>query len=112
MRKSLFAAFDCQAYFDASPRAIAVDAIRALNGDALANRSGKPKMTALVLCAAMTAGDRHRLSLDFVNALTASDQLQIKDERSAAPAMRDAIVEDEAQASRRRRYGRTRHQSR
>jgi ParB family chromosome partitioning protein len=99
IRKSLASAFDYQTYFEASPRDVAIAAIRALDGDALANDSGKLKKPELVLRAAALASDKHWLPVDFDAAIGASSEPKVKDRRSTAQAMRDAIVQDEAKQS-------------
>lgn len=84
--------FDYRGYFEGNGRDVAIEALRALAGDAEANAAGKLKKPELVARAARLAQDRRWLP----EALTAPIAgPAARDERSTAQAMREAIEADE-----------------
>ncbi len=86
---------DYRGYFESSPRDAAIEAIRAVDGDAAANEAGRLRKPELVKRAALLGQDRAWLPEIFTAAIRAADT-SIKDERSTAQAMREAIDADEA----------------
>lgn len=91
LRADICAALDYKGFFAASPREKALDAIRALDGEAAAVDAGKLRKPKIVERAALLAKDRHWLP-ETLTALLAAGS---KDERSTAQAMVEAIEADE-----------------
>jgi ParB family chromosome partitioning protein len=90
---------DFEAYFKAEPRDEAIDAIRAMDGQAAASDAGKLKKPELAKRAAILAQDRAWLPVVFAEALGGESRevaAPDPDMRSTAEAMRDAIDVDEA----------------
>ncbi|WP_424363569.1 ParB/RepB/Spo0J family partition protein [Methylocystis parvus] len=99
IRGALCESFDQEAFFKASPRDIAVDAIRAIDGEAAAAEAGKLKKPELVKRAALLAKDRFWLPAILDDAVRSPEEREAAapapDARSTAEAMRDAIEADE-----------------
>lgn len=84
---------DREAYFKAETKETAVEAIRAMEGDAAANEASRLKKADLARRAALLAADRHFLPEPLRSAVDARP----KDLRSTARAMLEAIEADEAE---------------
>jgi ParB family chromosome partitioning protein len=95
-------AFDYEAYFKSEARGAAIEAIRAIDGEAAAGEAAKLKKPELVKRAALLARDRAWLPEALASALgvsgadVSSAGKNFPDARSTAEAMRDAIDADEA----------------
>lgn len=91
LRADLWDALDYRALFEASSREDALDAIRAIDGEAAANEAGKLRKPKIVERAALLARDRHWLP----EALASLSASRPRDERSTAQAMVEEIARDE-----------------
>lgn len=97
MAAALRAAFDYREYFLSAGKEAAVEAIRALDGEAAANAAGKLKKTPLADRAAILARDKGWLPEELLAAIGAKPEPAKKeDKRTTAQAMAEAIDDDEA----------------
>jgi ParB family chromosome partitioning protein len=95
LRADICAALDYKGFFAASPREEALDAIRALDGEAAAVDAGKLRKPKIVERAALLAKNRQWLPKTLTALLAAGS----KDERSTAQAMVEAIERDEERSA-------------
>ncbi|PPQ35406.1 chromosome partitioning protein, ParB family [Rhodoblastus acidophilus] len=98
VRTELLLQFDAQAYFDASTRQAAVDAVRATEGQASANEVAGMKKADAAKRAALVASDFAWLPPTLAEACPprAAPPEKPRDMRTTAEAMADAIDADEA----------------
>jgi ParB family transcriptional regulator, chromosome partitioning protein len=96
MPAALRAAFDYREYFLSAGKEAAVEAIRAIDGDAAANAASKLKKAALADRAAVLAKDKNWLPVELLAAIGAKAEApKKKDKRTTAEAMVEAIDKDE-----------------
>ncbi|MCW2315284.1 ParB family chromosome partitioning protein [Rhodoblastus acidophilus] len=102
VRTELLLQFDAQAYFDASTRQAAVEAVRATEGQASANEVAGMKKADAAKRAALVASDFAWLPPTLAEACPprAAPSEKPRDMRTTAEAMADAIDADEEQQAR------------